>query len=94
VWQVHGATALVNGPGRLASLEPDRFVLAASQPGSTEVRVRYTPYWRVTRGAACVSQAPDGWTQLQVLHPGQIEVTARLLGQNAAVCRSATTGGG
>jgi hypothetical protein len=88
LYQVKGATGLVNGPGRLASLGPDRFVLSASQPGTTEVRVRYTSYWSVKNGAACVSQAPDGWTQIQVLHPGQITVTARLLGPKPAACPS------
>jgi hypothetical protein len=88
VWQVKGGTGLVDGPGRLVSLGPDRFALATSQTGPTTVRVRFTSYWTVTRGVACVSQAHDGWTQIQVLQPGRIEVRARFLGPKPAACRS------
>jgi hypothetical protein len=88
VWQVQGGGGLVDGPGRLVSLGPDRFVLAADSPGPTALRVRYTPYWRVTSGSACLSQAPDGWTQVQVLRPGRVAVSAQLLGPKPAACRS------
>jgi hypothetical protein len=88
VWQVQGGGGLVDGPGRLVSLGPDRFVLAADSPGPTTLRVRYTPYWRVTSGSACLSQAADGWTQVQVLRPGRVAVSAQLLGPKPAACRS------
>jgi hypothetical protein len=70
------------------SLGADRFVLAADDAGPLEVRVRYTPYWRVVSGAACVSPAPDGWTEIQALQPGRVDVTAQLLGPKAAGCAS------
>jgi hypothetical protein len=88
VWRVVGGTGLVEGPGRLVSLGADRFVLAADEAGPVEVRVRYTPYWRVVSGAACVGPAPDGWTEIQALQPGRVDVTAQLLSPKAAGCAS------
>jgi hypothetical protein len=86
VWQVAGSTGLVDGDGHMVSLGADRFVVAADRAGPLEVRVRYTPYWRVVSGQACVSQAADGWTELMVRQPGRVEVSAPLLDTKPAAC--------
>jgi hypothetical protein len=86
VWRVAGSTGLVEGPGHLVSLGADRFVLAAERPGPLEVRVRYTPYWRVIGGSACVAPAADGWTEINVLQPGRVDVEAQLLAPKSPGC--------
>jgi len=88
VWAVEDHTGLVSGPGHLVSLGADRFTVSADQPGPLEVRVRYTTYWVVASGSACVSPTPEGWTMLQVREPGRIEVSAQLLGAKQAACPS------
>ncbi len=89
VWRVSGSTGLVDGPGHMVSLGADRFVVAADRAGPLEVRVRYTSYWTVVDGQACLSPATDGWTQIMVLQPGRIDVSARLLGgAKPAACQA------
>jgi hypothetical protein len=77
VFQVRSPTPLLSGPGRLTSLGHDSFALRALSAGSFVVRVRFTRYWTLTRGAGCVSQAPGGWTAVSVRAPGAVVVAAR-----------------
>ncbi|HET6873919.1 MAG TPA: hypothetical protein VFH70_04030 [Acidimicrobiales bacterium] len=58
VWKVTNSPGLVSGPATLTSLEPDHLTLQASGTGSITVRVRYTAFWSVTTGSACVGPAP------------------------------------
>jgi hypothetical protein len=77
VFEVLSPTPLLSGPGRLTSLGHDSFALRAQSAGGFVVRVRFTRYWTLTRGAGCVSQAPGGWTAVSVRAPGAVVVTAR-----------------
>jgi hypothetical protein len=77
VYQVDGAQPMASGPGELTALPRDGFELRADRPGRFIVRVRYTRYWAVTRGAACVSRAADGWTAVAAHRRGMLGVTAR-----------------
>lgn len=43
--------------------------------GGGIVRVRFTPYWKVVRGAGCVERADGGWTRVRA--SGPVEVAAR-----------------
>jgi hypothetical protein len=78
VYAVIGHQPLLSGPGRLTSLTADGFSVWADGPGPLVVRVRYTPYWSVDLGSACVSQAAGGWTQVLAEAPGPVRVTAQL----------------
>lgn len=77
VYAVAGHEPLATGPGTLTSLGRDRFLLHAARPGTFTVRVRYTPYWTLTRGTGCVTATPDGWTSITSTAPGPVEVVAR-----------------
>jgi hypothetical protein len=77
IYAVRGATPLAQGPGALSGMGHDWFALHARRPGGFVVRVRYTRYWTVTRGAACVSRAPGGWTAVAVRAAGAVRVAAR-----------------
>lgn len=58
LWRVVSSPGLVSGPATLTSLEPDHLTLAATTTGTVMVRVRYTKFWTVTGGDACVGPAP------------------------------------
>lgn len=58
VYEVLGATPIVQGPAQLRALGPSSLTLDATRPGTSYVRVRFTPYWAITAGSGCV--APDG----------------------------------
>ena len=79
LWHVDSSPGLVSGPATLTMLEPDHLVLQVSQPGTITVRVRYTAFWRVGSGAACVSQAPGGWTSVAAASTGAVELSASML---------------
>ncbi|HEY8581574.1 MAG TPA: hypothetical protein VIL49_01455, partial [Capillimicrobium sp.] len=57
------------GPIGATALGPDRFTVARSG----EPRVRFSPHWAVVAGAGCVSEAPGGWTRVEVA-PGSVPV--------------------
>jgi hypothetical protein len=50
-------------------------VVRVSGPGRYSLAVNYTPYWRVSpAGSACISQAPDGFSQLAASRPGVVRL--------------------
>jgi hypothetical protein len=76
VFEVRGTPGLTDGAARLTRIAPDAFTLRARRAGSTLVRVRWTPYWRVTQGTGCVSRTAGGWTRVRSPRPGSIRVAA------------------
>jgi hypothetical protein len=94
IYEVRGATPLAQGPGTLSGLGHDWFQLRARAAGTFTVMVRYTRYWTVTAGAACVGRAPGGWTAVRARRAGAVRVAARFslgraLGLGGGSCRSA-----
>ncbi len=77
IYAVRAPTRLAVGPGALTALDHDSFTLRASAPGVFLVRVHYTPYLTLIRGAGCVRQTPGGWTSVAARAPGTLIVTAR-----------------
>ena len=74
LYEVVDSSGLVQGGARITSLGPESFTLAAPRRGSFVVKVRYTPYWRVTQGRACVGAAGE-WTRVRVDAPGTVRVS-------------------
>jgi len=96
-WQVYrvlDAEPLLQGPGRLVALGHDSFAIAAARAGSFQVRVRYTRYWTLIRGAGCVGQAPDGWTRVDLTAAGETIVAARFSLGRALGSGPSCAGGG
>jgi hypothetical protein len=79
LWRVDGSPGLVSGAASLTSVGPDHLVLQVSQPGPITVRVHYTDFWTVTAGAACLSAAPGGWTGIDAVTVGPLELSASVL---------------
>jgi hypothetical protein len=74
LFAVLDARPLAEPPAVLSSLTNDSFTVSAPRPGSTMVRVRFTPYWAILGGHGCVSQAPGGWTGVWASTPGSVRV--------------------
>jgi hypothetical protein len=77
VYRVLGATPLLSGPGRVATLGSDSFSLDARRAATLLLRVHYTRYWTVTAGRGCVESGPQGFTRVRTLAAGAISVSAR-----------------
>lgn len=58
VYAVRDPTPLATGAGRALTMGPDSLTLMVARPGRVVVRVRWTPYWRLSGVRGCV--APDG----------------------------------
>ncbi len=91
IWRVRGAAPPVAGPARMTAHGASGFALRATAAGTAVVRERWTRYWTVTRGAACVRRAGE-WTAVELRRPGPVEVRARFsagraLGRGAACPR-------
>jgi hypothetical protein len=77
VYAVAGARPLASGPGQMTALDGDRFTIRCERPGRFLVRVRYTPYWKVTAGSASIGESQGGWTELHSDRAGTITVDAQ-----------------
>ena len=76
VYEVTDATPMLAGAGaQLTAVGPNSFTLAVARRGSHLLRVRFTPYWRLTGIAGCVGRSADGFTALALRGTG----TARLV---------------
>jgi hypothetical protein len=51
------------------------FALDVHRPGEFLVRVNFTPYWSIARGAGCILRRGD-WTVARAAHPGVFRVAA------------------
>jgi hypothetical protein len=61
-------------PGTLTQVTTQSFTLRAPAPGAYLVRLRFTPYWALSRGSGCVQEAPGGWTELLARTAGSMHV--------------------
>ena len=73
VYAVRHATAIVSGVAVLRTLGPDSLTLRASRPGAAFVRVRFSPYWKLSSGAGCVTPA-GGFTALTLRRTGPVRL--------------------
>jgi hypothetical protein len=74
LYEVAQAAPLAEPPARIVAVGTDSLTLAAPHAGSVRLRIRWSPYWAVERGDACV--APDGdWTRLRVRTAGTVHLT-------------------
>jgi hypothetical protein len=74
VYRVADATPIVQAPAVLQRLTAGSLTIRVPRPGTYEVRVRFTPYWRLSAGAGCV--APDGsWTELTVRRAEEVRLS-------------------
>jgi hypothetical protein len=72
LFEVAGGRPLARGAARATALEPQRVRLSAQRPGVVDLRVRFTPYWRIAAGHGCVAEGPGGWTRVRVDRPGPV----------------------
>ncbi len=80
LWRVGGSPGLVSGPAVVTSIGADRVVLEVTRAATVLVRARWTRYWTVRSGWACVAPAPGGWTRVEPRAPGRVTLGVSLLG--------------
>lgn len=77
VFAVAGPAPLASGGGaRVTALDADRVDLdVAHAPATVHLRVRWSPYWHLTRGTGCVAKNGD-WTDLRLRSSGPVRISA------------------
>jgi hypothetical protein len=88
VWRVDGARPLVapedgrTAPGlRVTRVGADRLSFTGAVDGvPLRVRLRWSPYLRITSGRACLQEDGDGWTRVVPRAPGKVTVGSGLPG--------------
>ncbi len=74
LYEVARAAPLTEPPARILEAGTESLTLAVPRIGQQRLRIRWSPYWNVARGDACV--APDGdWTRLRVRKAGTVHLT-------------------
>ena len=76
LWHVRDARPLVSGPATLVKLGISSMTLSSRGAGPAVVLVRWTRFWRVTTGYACVRPTPQQWTEVDLTGPGTVVITA------------------
>jgi hypothetical protein len=73
-WRVYAvrdpAPVLAGAGARLRAIGPNSATIAVTGPGTHSLRIRFTPYWRLTGVPGCVARAPDGFTTLTLRGTG------------------------
>ncbi len=73
VYAVDHLTAVASGAGQLVFMGPNSLTVAVAHPGLVRLRVRWSPYWRLSGVRGCV--APDRqFTQLRARAGGTARV--------------------
>jgi hypothetical protein len=79
IYEVRDPKPLVQAMGGAAAstrwVGRQGFSLDVKQPGEFLVRVNFTPYWSIVRGAGCILRRGD-WTVARASHPGILRVSA------------------
>ncbi len=78
-WRVYAVvrpTPLATGAATVTAMTADTLTLTARATGTALVRVRYSPYWALTRGTGCVAPA-GAFTRITVARPGRIRLAIR-----------------
>lgn len=77
LFRVLDPVPLAERPARLASLTASGFTVTSPRTGRFRVRVRNSPYFRVTAGHGCVGPDAGAWTRVSFREPGPLTIESR-----------------
>jgi hypothetical protein len=75
VYRVGESQPLATNGVSVTDVQPEALTVVAPHAGQSTIRFRYTKWYRVTAGAACVTSDRNGWIVLHVDRPGTITLT-------------------
>jgi hypothetical protein len=73
LFAVRDATGLVDRPASITSIGADWFDLRIPRASRFELRIHFSPYWKVSDGTACLRERGP-WTVVEASGPGSIHV--------------------
>jgi hypothetical protein len=78
LYEVRGSRGLVDAPAQLTAIGADWFDLRAPRAGRFLLRIHFSPYWNVTRGAGVCLYERGPWTLVEAARPGSFHVETAL----------------
>jgi energy-converting hydrogenase Eha subunit E len=72
VYRVVDSTPLADNGATVTGVGTESLTVYAPHVGVTNVRFRYTKWYQIATGDACVTRSDDGWLQLHVRTPGTV----------------------
>jgi hypothetical protein len=86
LFAIRGATGLVDRPASISSIGADWFDLRVPRASQFELRIHFSPYWKVTGGTACLRERGP-WTVVEAsgaesIHVGTDLSAAALFGRH------------
>lgn len=78
IYELPRPTPLLTGPAPAAvtSLQSSRILGRVGRPGSYLLRVRFSPYWSIAKGALCLAPTRQAMTRVRVIRPGPFAIQA------------------
>lgn len=76
LFRVRDPLPLASGAAHPVRLGATDLRLRVSRPGSSLLRVHWTPYWRLAAGSGCIARH-GAWTLLRARRPGRFVLSAR-----------------
>lgn len=76
VYRVLDAAPLASNGAAVTHVGATDLTIDTTRAGATTVRFRFSKWFHVTSGAACIGHSPDGWLQIHVTKPGVVTVDA------------------
>jgi hypothetical protein len=65
---------LATGPATVTRLGTGEVEMRARRAGTVDLRVRFTPYWRLATGSGCVERTADDRVRLRLRRPGRVRL--------------------
>jgi hypothetical protein len=92
LFAVRDATGLVDAPASISSIGADWFDLRVPHAAQFELRIHFSPYWKVSAGSACLRERGP-WTvveasRAETIHVGTDLSAAALLGRHRVCSES------
>lgn len=78
LFAVRDAHGLVDAPARLSAIGADWFDLRSPRAGRFLLRIHFSPYWSVSRGAGVCLRERGPWTMVDLDRPGSFHVETNL----------------
>lgn len=78
IYELPHATPLLTGPAQatITTMQSGQISGYVDAPGMYYLRVRYSPYWSVTRGTLCLAEGNSAMTLVQAMRAGPFTIQA------------------
>jgi hypothetical protein len=77
VYRVQRPAGLSTPPVRVTALDPSSVSMTAVRPGTSVLRVRFSPYWALVEGTGCVARGAGGMTRVTLRETGRARIAIR-----------------